>query len=288
MWRGLARGTTTFDGRKSAPEDNTDRQTGKPGTHATVCLLMIVYCLLLTTAGCLVFTAYYFLLTAYCLLLTAYCLLLLTVYCLLLLLAAYCSGCIVTRSLILRSLAGLGARCVSFLPEIYLYPPRQTCKFWPHQAFCWPRLLAARSFVGFTRATPPSRTYPPGMPLDETEMEAELCDEEAEAELMRHEEEARRAAEAEVRAKAEAQAQAKAKTAAARAEAKPPLDAHDALHWSAAKGNATSASASASSASASAPPPSPVSAAVTAATTNTTTTTATTTATATTITTTTR
>ena len=77
------------------------------------------------------------------------------------------------------------------------------------------------------------------MSLDETEMEAELCDEEAEAELMRHEEEARRAAEAEARAKAEAQAQTKAKAAAARAEAKPPLDAHDALHWSAAKGNAT-------------------------------------------------
>ena len=72
-----------------------------------------------------------------------------------------------------------------------------------------------------------------------TDVTAEECDVEAEAEHARAEEAARLAAEAEARAKTEAQAQAKAKAAAARAEAKPPQDAHDALHWAAAKGNAT-------------------------------------------------
>ena len=73
----------------------------------------------------------------------------------------------------------------------------------------------------------------------ECEVEAEECEVEADAEHARAEEAARLAAEAEARAKTEAQAQARAKAAAARAESKPPQDAHDALHWAAAKGNAT-------------------------------------------------
>ena len=101
------------------------------------------------------------------------------------------------------------------------------------------RLHACDMLDEHAATTLPQQCHAMDVKAEECEVEAEECEVEADAEHARAEEAARLAAEAEARAKTEAQAQARAKAAAARAESKPPQDAHDALHWAAAKGNAT-------------------------------------------------